>query len=301
MYMSSLPVYDLCSLSEFRHNDILISRFAPYLKNHHKLRLPHRHTFYHLVLFTEGSGNHTVDFQQFPVEPFQIYFMIPGQVHSWDFIGEADGYILNFTSSLFQSFLLRPDYLDEFSFFRGNTKDSVIQIPKSLQSRVYGIFEELLTIKLNSAQLNIDKFRVLMLELFILIEEANSERDQSSGTTYNITVLKNFQKLIEKHYTELRLPKEYAELLYITPNHLNALCSEMLGTSAGELIRNRINLEAKRLLVNLDLQISEIAFQLNFKDNSYFSKFFKKQEGCTPDEFRKKVFNINKYETIGNQ
>jgi AraC-like DNA-binding protein len=68
---------------------------------------------------------------------------------------------------------------------------------------------------------------------------------------------------------------EYAELLYITPNHLNALCKEHLGMQAGEVIRNRIVLEAKRLLVNKNTSISEIAYYLNFADNSYFSKFLK--------------------------
>ena len=82
---------------------------------------------------------------------------------------------------------------------------------------------------------------------------------------------------------------EYAELLYITPNHLNALCKDHLGIPAGELIRNRIILEAKRLLINQDLSISEISYVLNFNDNSYFTKFFKKQVGVTPEEFRRKT------------
>jgi AraC family transcriptional activator of pobA len=60
-----------------------------------------------------------------------------------------------------------------------------------------------------------------------------------------------------------------------------------LGIPAGEVIRNRIALEAKRLLINNDLTVQEIAGQLNFADNSYFTKFFKKQVGITPEEFRK--------------
>ncbi|HCN83031.1 MAG TPA: hypothetical protein DIT07_05335, partial [Sphingobacteriaceae bacterium] len=53
------------------------------------------------------------------------------------------------------------------------------------------------------------------------------------------------------------------------------------------VIRKRIVLEAKRLLVNLDLSVTEVSYQLNFKDNSYFSRFFKKQVGFAPEEFRK--------------
>jgi AraC-like DNA-binding protein len=94
--------------------------------------------------------------------------------------------------------------------------------------------------------------------------------------------------LIEKNYTRIKLPKEYAELLYITPNHLNALCNDVLGIPAGEVIRNRVILEAKRMLVNRDMTVQEIADHLNFADNSYFTKFFKKQVSMTPEEFRKK-------------
>ena len=83
------------------------------------------------------------------------------------------------------------------------------------------------------------------------------------------------------------MPKQYAELLYITPNHLNALCNDFLGVSAGTLIRDRVILEAKRLLINLDLMVAEIADRLNFSDQSYFIKFFKKYEGITPEKFRK--------------
>ena len=58
-----------------------------------------------------------------------------------------------------------------------------------------------------------------------------------------LILLKSYQQLIEKHYRTIRLPKEYAELLYITPNHLNALCRDLLSKTAGELIRDRIVLE----------------------------------------------------------
>ena len=253
--------------------------------------LPHRHTFYHLVMFTEGSGTHTIDFEQFAVLPFHIYFMIPGQVHSWNFDGPADGYIINFSSSFFQSFLLRPDYLEEFSFFNGVTSESVLDIPEQLQVKIKDLFEEILTMQFTNDTLSADKIRIALLHLFVQINEINTKIKQKPASSYNYNLLKNFQKLIDKNHTHLRLPKDYAELLYLTPNHLNALCNDILGVSAGELIRNRTILEAKRLLINLDQSISQIAYLLNFKDNSYFTKFFKKTVGLTPEEFRKQVFN----------
>ena len=76
-------------------------------------------------------------------------------------------------------------------------------------------------------------------------------------------------------------------MLHITPNHLNALVQEILGRPAGAVIRDRVLLEAKRLLTNADMTAAEIAYELNFQDNSYFSRFFKKYAGVTPEGFRR--------------
>ncbi|GAB2972866.1 helix-turn-helix transcriptional regulator [Mucilaginibacter puniceus] len=286
-----IPIYDICTLSDRQKDDILISRFAPYLKSHRNLHLAHKHSFYHLVFFTKGSGMQTIDFENFAVRPNQIYFMIPGQVHSWAFKGEIDGYIINFSTTFFQSFLLKANYLEDLPFFSGITKDAVIDIPEQLQDKVINLFEELIAENETINPLGLDMVKSLMLQLFILVARLNNDVAESVAPSYNYTLLRSFQKLIEKNYMHLRLPKQYAELLYITPNHLNALCNDVLGMPAGEVIRNRIILEAKRLLINNDITVSEIANHLNFADNSYFTKFFKKLEGVTPEEFRKKSNN----------
>jgi AraC family transcriptional activator of pobA len=290
------PTYDICALSDFGQDDIIISRFAPYLEHHKNLHAAHRHTFYHLVLFTHGAGGHTIDFKKFAVEPYQIYFMIPGQVHSWEFEGFTDGYIINFSTTFFRPFLSDPAYPESFSFFSGNLKDAVINLPAELQPQVFILFEEIIkeagSRKIQSA----DMLRVLILQLFILINRLNQGSGNKGPASYNQILLKNFQKLIELHYTRLKLPKDYAGMLYITPNHLNAVCKDILGMQAGEVIRNRAMLEAKRLLTNPQLTISEIAFELNFNDNSYFTKFFKKFEGITPEEFRKNTINQRHHE-----
>lgn len=280
-----LPVYDIKGLG-VTADDILVKSFAPYLEEHQKLLIPHRHSFYHIVYFTKGAGWHTLDFEQFEVKPFQIYFMIPGQVHHWDFHGEVDGYVLNFSDSFFQSFLLRPDYLEDFSFFRGITNESIIDIPIDLSGKIESIFKEMVELRMAVNFTNVDRLKVKALELFFNVASLRINKSMEVSSS-NQTLLRNFQKLIEKKFHTMRLPKDYAAILYVTPNHLNAICSDVLGVSAGELIRNRVVLEAKRLLVNLQLPISTIAYQLNFTDNSYFTKFFKKNMGITPEEFRK--------------
>ena len=289
--IQSIPVYDICSLSDVRQDDLLVSRFAPYLDSHKSLFFPHRHSFYHLVLFTHGAGTHSIDFESFDVNPGQIYFMVPGQVHSWHFDGFTDGYIINFSEAFIQSFLLQPGYLDGFSFFNGNLNDAVVNLPGDSFTIVKELFEHIINEINKPAPSGSDMVRLLMLQIFIHINRLNNNPVAAGKLTYNQTLLKNYQKLIEQHYADIKLPKDYAELLYITPNHLNAVCKDLLGLSAGELIRNRTLLEAKRLLTNPQLSISDISLKLNFSDNSYFTKFFKKTEGITPEEFRKQILN----------
>ncbi|RVT96529.1 helix-turn-helix domain-containing protein [Mucilaginibacter limnophilus] len=284
---SGFPVYDICTLSEYQQHDILIDRFGTYLQKHYNLHFPHKHNFYHLVFFTKGGGTHAIDFKTFNVQPGQIYFMIPGQVHSWFFEGEADGYIINFSSAFFNSFLLKPEYPETLPFFSGNLDDMVINLTKKVKNTVADLFEDIIEETTGHDRFSFDMIRMLMMRIFTVIARAHTATTATAAPTYNQTLLSNFRKLIEQNYTTLKLPKDYAALLYITPNHLNALCNDILGISAGEVIRQRVSLEAKRMLINPKLSIADIAGRLGFADNSYFARFFKKQADMTPEEFRR--------------
>jgi len=285
-FKKEIPIYDIKAISHLKREDIFISRFAPYLEARKKLCLPHKHDFYHLLLFTKGSGSHLIDFQNFVVQPYQIYFMNPGQVHSWNFEGEVDGYVINFSIPFFQAFLLNPDYVQQLPCFSSILANSVINLPENLQGEVHNIFERIIEESEMGNKLSLDMIRVLMVQLFITIGRLGFEKTNLNVKSNNYTTLRKFLNLIEKNVGILKFPREYAELLFITPSHLNVICNELLGKSAGEIIRNRVVLEAKRLMINLDLSISEIGYELNFRDNSYFSKFFKKYAGITPEEFR---------------
>ncbi len=290
-----IPVYDICALAKGtqpQQDSLLVERFGAYLNRHpHSLHHAHRHSFYHLVLFTKGSGSHTIDFTRFELTRGQAYFMIPGQVHSWDFKGSVDGYIVNFADSFFRSFLQNSNYLERFSFFSGLNEDCVCNLPPQVYDKVIGLFEDLLTEAGNNdgLEVNMDMIRLLLMQLFITVERSCSSNTRKIIPQQKHLLLRNFRRLIDQHYLAIKLPKAYADLLYVTPNHLNALCQDLLGKTAGELIRDRIMLEAKRLLTSAHMSISEIAYHLNFQDNSYFNRFFKKNAGVTPDEFRKQL------------
>ncbi len=290
---NTIPVYDICSLSgnEHLHDDIIADNLAHYLGEHSNLYFPHRHSFYHVVLFTRGGGTHTIDFEQFPVEAGQLYFMIPGQVHTWNFDAEVDGYIINCSEGLIQAFLPENEIAAKMPFFRGIAKDGVVQLAEPVLSKVRDVMQRVTEEVRNSDQFSKSLISAYLMELFVTVARVSVALPATAFMQQNYLILYNFRKLVGEHYATKHLPKDYAELLYITPNHLNAVCNELMGKSAGEIIRDRILLEAKRLLINAGTSIAEIAWQLGFADNSYFTKFFKKYSGATPEEFRRTYLN----------
>jgi len=295
---AGIPIYAIETLTSYKKKGVLVSRFRYYLQQQQNLLWPHRHHFYHLVYFTEGRGSQQLDFNTFDIKKGQIYFMIPGQVHHWKFDEEPDGYLINFSADYFNSFLLDPAYLSRFRFFSGETGLQVIDLPDASREKLEWIFEEILKEVSNEAFKDDDLVKVLLLRIFMEVAHIQQAERPLLENAYNHTLIRNFKALIAQHYKTLKLPKQYAALLYITPNHLNAVCQDFLGVSAGSLIRSRILLEAKRLLIYPDMRISEIAAELQFADQSYFVKFFKKYEGITPEKFRKSIIDGNGTKTI---
>ena len=286
---STIPVLDICSLSgtDQLSSELIAEPFARYLLAHSNLHFPHRHSFYHIVLFTKGGGTHSIDFQQFRVAPGQMYFMKPGQAHRWNFQGKTDGYVINFSEHLFNGFLADGNYLEQFPFLQGVAEEGVINLGPAAYKEARAIAEKVVAEAHQPGMKGLDLIRTSLLQLFITVNRSVSDGSHDAGKPQTQLLLHNFRKLVDAHYAEKRLPKEYAALLYITPNHLNAMCKDLLGKSAGEVIRDRILLEAKRLLINADLSISRIASELNFTDNSHFTRFFKKHTNGTPEEFRR--------------
>jgi AraC family transcriptional regulator, transcriptional activator of pobA len=131
-----------------------------------------------------------------------------------------------------------------------------------------------------------EMIRTLLMQLFITVSRNKPQAIKLPENRQGQKMLRNFKKLVDEQFTLHMLPRDYARQLNVTPNYLNSLTNTQMGKSAGEVIRDRIILEAKRLLVNADLTIAEIASRLYFEDNSYFTKFFKKHVQLTPEQFR---------------
>ena len=282
--MNKIPVLEQCTVSYQEDKHFLADRLEVYLGKNNNLVFPHRHNFYQMVLFLSGSGKHEIDFREYQVSRGQVYFMGPGQVHTWMFEDNITGFIVNFDIDYFKSLLLQPDYIENLNLF-STLQTGVFDLDEVIVREVTSLLHQL--IDLNTQAVGIDVKRSLLLYILLKLDQAYRPSYSNKTIDYHMVLIKNFKSLVDQHYKALHLPKEYAELLFVTPNHLNSVCKEYLGQQAGEVIRNRILLEAKRLLILPDWTVSQVAYELNFNDNSYFTKFFKKIVGMTPEEFRR--------------
>lgn len=100
--------------------------------------------------------------------------------------------------------------------------------------------------------------------------------------------MEQFRLLLDEKYLVLHKPNDYAEILSISPNTLTKKSIKYFGKTPTQLIQDRLILEAKKLLHLTTLSIKEIAYQLQFNDEYYFSRFFKKYTQISPQTFRNK-------------
>jgi AraC family transcriptional regulator, transcriptional activator of pobA len=110
-----------------------------------------------------------------------------------------------------------------------------------------------------------------------------------SNQTTAINISNKFKALVFANIKSKHLVTYYADLLNITPNHLNKLVKNITGKSPTKWIDDTLVLEAKVLLYQTNYSISQVAEEVGIYDPSYFSRLFKKYEGITPLEFRKKI------------
>jgi AraC-like DNA-binding protein len=103
---------------------------------------------------------------------------------------------------------------------------------------------------------------------------------------------RSFKALLEEHVVAVQDPAEYARMLHVTERALNEAVRRALGQTSAQLVRDRLMLEAKRLLAHSSESITSVATQLAFEDPAYFSRCFKKHTGRTPLEFRQSLARV---------
>lgn len=288
----SIPLLTSCDIAEREnHKDSFAIHNLNQLVNEDLYipKMPHRHSFFQIVYVSKGTGIHYVDFQEWKIGDGTIFFLCPGQVHDLRFTSDnPEGVMINFREEFFNEFLSQKDFINSLPVFSKSGKYGFRKVDSCKSELESTIAKILKAIEYDSLYKK-TFIQTLVLEIILMIAIKTKDENPENEVIRDNYLLVKFEKLLEKHFMEAHHPKFYADHLAITPNYLNSVCKSVTGKTAGELIRNRIMLEAKRFLVNSEYTVSQIAYDLYFEDNSYFTKFFKSNSGLTPVEFRKSL------------
>jgi len=237
-----------------------------------------------LVFFTKGSGTHEIDFDTFSIGPGSVFFLQPGQMHHWDLSEDIDGFVVFYSQEIYNLYFGQKT-IDEYPFyFSVNNKPEII-FDVAESKAILPYFTSLITENQGNQLMKQDKIMNLLDIIHIEIARKYTEVHLHEVHAYNMKI-KNFEMLLGKHFKTEKMPSFYASQLHITLKHLNRICNEILNKTTTEMITDRVILEAKRMLMDKNSSVNEIATELGYDDYSYFTRLFKKHVGMTPTAFR---------------
>lgn len=263
-----------------------------------EVRTTHRYEFHTLVCVTQGECDQVVDFRSIPCATGSLLVLRPGQAHNYGHSSDWDGWNVLFRSEFLFPVSTSPrnlkpavdlDRLPEHIVLAGNelrtVTDSIEQMREdSLSDAPLDDLHALVRHQLHA----------LLVRLSIL---QGRRRAHESVVSPSLQRFKRFQQLVEERFAQWHQVAEYANQLGSTEKSLARAVETAMGMTVKAFITARINLEAKRLLVHTDLSVAAIADRLGFEEATNFSKFFKREAGCTPVEFRKR--HVSEIRSVG--
>lgn len=254
------------------------------------LRTPQRVDFHMLLYVTTGRCTHTVDFESLECRPGTLMVLSPGQIQQFDVKSTTwDGWIV----------ICRPEFLQGRATTAVRSELEVFQqladlaVHRTLSGGERDAVTEHLQRMAMDSRLQADAgalhslLRHQLQALFVrlhLIQSTGQSRSVSAPVL--LQRFRRFRIAVEQELHHLHRVADYAKLIGCSQKSLQRATQEAVGSSAKSFLSQRIVLEAKRLLVHTGESVSHIAEQLGFEEPTNFVKFFRREAGMPPGDFR---------------
>ncbi|HEV7382181.1 MAG TPA: helix-turn-helix domain-containing protein [Dyadobacter sp.] len=243
-------------------------------------RPSHRINFYAMVWFAEDMGVQYIDFEPYPIQKDIVYLISRNQVHSIPSDQLPKSRVIVFSEEFFhriEELQLRQLFLP--------FENKGIAIPPEMTTPLEALFSLILLEYSGIAEINL-LLKYTTIFLHHLHRLGTHKLRAVAGD--DLRIVKLFQ-LMEENFKEKRSASFYSEQIGLTPKRINEILRVRAGITMSQLLSQLVLIESKRELFHGEFSIKEIAFNLGFADQSYFARFFKKQTGITPEQFKRNV------------
>lgn len=252
-----------------------------------------RNNYYSLIWIQQGSGNFKADFSSFnflkdlllAFSPYQPFMIIPDE--------NITGIAIQFHPDFFCIHKHQHEVACNGVLFNNVYQPPIVTLDDKNKSTLQMLIQQM-HIEMQNPALAQYELLISYLKIF-LITASRLKTDQyteSSNATLNLQesfVLQTLKEAIEKNYREKHTASDYALILNITPKALAKITKAHLNKTLTDLISERIIIEAKRELYLTNKPIKQIAYELGYDDEYYFSRFFKTNTDVSPQFYRNTV------------
>jgi AraC family transcriptional activator of pobA len=244
---------------------------------------PVRATGHSCLFLTSGTARMQIGPKLYTIQPGEVLLVRTGQVHSFEPGDVNTGFICRFTTDFLVNAPGHSQGLAPFTLLQiwGNP---LVRLPAQTARFVENDLQRLL-VEYQAHQMQHPE--LVRAYLLAFLQELNLHAPEvSDSLTSAVSLTNRFKQLIVESLSTIVRISDYAALLHVTPNYLTKCVRTVTGKSPVKWLEESRVLEAKVLLFQSELSISDIALQVGVADASYFSRFFKQHVGVTPQAFR---------------
>lgn len=239
------------------------------------------------VILLRGKASFVVDFTKYTVSGHHLLFLSPFQYLQWIDSQEDTPLSLAFHGDFYCIEYHKEEVACNGLLFNNIYQKPYVALSENLFKEIQEIIGKIQQISPeNDFDISIIK---TYLQLILALSSKEKQTQISTQIIKNQNDISGFQDLLEAHFLHSRQVNFYAEKYHLSVNAFGKQVKKFFGKTPSELIRERLALEAKKLLHLSHKSIKQIAGLLQFEDEFYFSRYFKKEVGVSPKEFRKRV------------
>jgi AraC-like DNA-binding protein len=252
-----------------------------------------RNNYFALIWVTNGKGKLTADFTDYDFEGNNLFAFSPYQPYMFAADQPIKGIAIYFHPEFFCIYKHHKEVSSNGILYNNIYQPPFVTVDETYATTFKMLCEQVKT-EMQNPDLAQYELLVSYLKIFLINDARLKTQQQQPNAEKTKTykepfILQKLKDAIEANFKIKHSPAEYAELLYITPKALAKITKAHFNKTISSLINERIIIEAKRELYLTDKTIKEIAYELGYEDEYYFSRFFKVNADVSPQLYRETV------------